>query len=240
MAKSKASSGIAPVGWNTITPRIVAQDARGLVGFVQYVFGAAGEFAYDRPSIMVIGNSRLMIGESGARDPKSAFLYVYVQDADLSYRRALERGATSIEAPFDTPYGDRRCMVEDPWGNRWQIAVHRMERSPQQFKSSRDVIIRTRAWSDAVKYYETVLRLPVTHRGSSIVGFEAGGFCLYVESGPDHGPVFEFLVPDVAAARAHLLAAGCSLVEEDPSLPRCYVKDPYGVTYNIGHDPNRK
>ena len=58
-----------------------------------------------------------MIREAGARSRKGAFLYVYVGDADSTYRRALERGATSIEEPFDTPYGDRRCMVEDEWGN---------------------------------------------------------------------------------------------------------------------------
>jgi PhnB protein len=46
-----------------------------------------------------------------------------LSDADSTHRRALERGANSIEEPFDTPYGDRRCMVEDPWGNTWQIAV---------------------------------------------------------------------------------------------------------------------
>ncbi len=67
-----------------------------------------------------------MVSEAGARDPRGAFLYVYVSDADSAYRRALARGATSIEEPFDTLYGDRRCMVEDNWGNTWQIAVHKV------------------------------------------------------------------------------------------------------------------
>lgn len=55
------------------------------------------------------------------------------------------------------------------------------------------------------------------------------GFLLYVEKGQAHGPVFEFLVPDVQATKRKLLAAGCTVEEEDPSIPRCYIRDPYGI-----------
>ena len=51
------------------------------------------------------------------------FLYVYVDDVDATYRSALRAGAHPLEEPFDTPYGDRRCMVRDRWGNTWQIAA---------------------------------------------------------------------------------------------------------------------
>ena len=53
----------------------------------------------------------------------TAHLYVYADDADSTYERALLAGATSLEPPFDTPYGDRRAMVRDPYGNVFQIAV---------------------------------------------------------------------------------------------------------------------
>jgi predicted enzyme related to lactoylglutathione lyase len=68
----------------------------------------------------------------------------------------------------------------------------------------------------------------------NIVGFETGSFRLYVEKGSPHGPVFDFLVADVEAMKARLLAAGCTLIEEDRSIPRCYVRDPHGVIFNIG------
>jgi predicted enzyme related to lactoylglutathione lyase len=45
--------------------------------------------------------------------------------------------------------------------------------------------------------------------------------------------VFEFLVPDVHAAKARLTAAGCTVEEENASVPRCYIRDPYGVVFNI-------
>jgi PhnB protein len=115
----------APAGWNTVTPRIVAHNARGLVRFLCDVFGAVGEYDAVSPSVVAIGDSKVMISEAGARGAKGAFLYVYVNDADAAYRRAVEHGASAIEEPFDTPYGERRCMVEDKWGNTWQIAVHK-------------------------------------------------------------------------------------------------------------------
>jgi catechol 2,3-dioxygenase-like lactoylglutathione lyase family enzyme len=105
---------------------------------------------------------------------------------------------------------------------------------PDKFLSSREVIIRTDAWHEATQFYESVLGLPVTYRSKTMLGFETGAFCLYVERGAKHGPVFEFLVPDVAAAKAGLIAAGCTVEEEDPYLPRCYIRDPYGVVFNIG------
>ncbi len=67
----------------------------------------------------------ILISDAGARHPMTAFLYVYVDDTDATYRAALRAGARSIEEPFDTPYGDRRCMIEDRWGNSWQIATRR-------------------------------------------------------------------------------------------------------------------
>jgi uncharacterized glyoxalase superfamily protein PhnB len=45
-----------------------------------------------------------------------------VDDADAAYRRAIAAGAISIEEPRDTPYGDRRAMVADVFGNHYQIA----------------------------------------------------------------------------------------------------------------------
>ena len=114
-----------PEGWHTVTPRIVVNDVAGLTEFLKHVFNASGEYRTDRPSLITIGDSMLMIGGTGVRDVTTAFLYVYVSDVDVTYQRALDAAARSIEEPFDTPYGDRRCMVEDAWGNIWQIATYR-------------------------------------------------------------------------------------------------------------------
>ena len=100
--------------------------------------------------------------------------------------------------------------------------------------SSREIILRTNNWSEAVQFYSSALGLPITYRDTTIVGFETGSFCLYVETGNEHGPVFEFLVQDVQTTKKRLIAAGCEVVEENPAMPRCYIKDPYGLVFNIG------
>jgi catechol 2,3-dioxygenase-like lactoylglutathione lyase family enzyme len=101
-------------------------------------------------------------------------------------------------------------------------------------ESSPDIIIRTEAWNDAVRFYEETLGFPVVLRRERMVGLDTGSIRLYVERGAAHGPVFDFLVADVPAARDRLLLAGCTLVEEDPQLPRCYLRDPFGLTFNLG------
>lgn len=113
---------VAPPGWRSVTPRLVVQDARGLVEFGCHVFGVVGTYQSAAPAIVQLGDSKFMISEMGERGPHGAFLYVYVPDVADAYRRAIECGATSIEPPLDTPYGDHRCMVEDKWVNTWQIA----------------------------------------------------------------------------------------------------------------------
>jgi len=114
-----------PAGWHAVTPRIVVHGAQQLVEFVRYVFEATGEYRPDRPAVISIGDSVIMISDAGVRAPMPAFLYVYVIDTDETYRRALEAGASSLEAPSDLPYGDRRGMVADKWGNTWQIATYK-------------------------------------------------------------------------------------------------------------------
>jgi PhnB protein len=113
-----------PDGWPALIPRIVVDQPESLVNFVKHVFGATGSFNRERPTELRLGESILMISGATDRAATNAFLYVYVEDTDLAYRRALDSGATSIEESRDMPYGDRRAMVQDPWGNTWQIATH--------------------------------------------------------------------------------------------------------------------
>jgi len=118
-------AGSIPEGFHSVTPRLVADDPAGLVRFLRDAFGASGDFATDAPAQMKLGDSIVMVSASGPREPTAAFLHLYVEDADATYRRALEAGAVSVEAPADMPYGDRRAMVKDPHGNDWQIATYR-------------------------------------------------------------------------------------------------------------------
>jgi PhnB protein len=118
-----------PDGWRSITPRLVVHDPTKLVDFLKNTFGASGDFTANSPSVMRIGDSIVMVSGVGPRDPMPAFLYLYVDDVDATYQRALEAGAVGLEEPADMPYGDRRGTVRDPCGNHWQIATHKGSRA---------------------------------------------------------------------------------------------------------------
>ena len=124
-------------------------------------------------------------------------------------------------------------IAETPVQKSW-----RLNAVPDRFTSSRDVLIQNDAFGDAAKFYESVLGLPVSHRSDTMIGFETGSFCLYVEKGPSYGPVFEFYVSDLQATKKKLIAAGCVVENEDPSVPRCYVRDPFGLIFNLAERNN--
>jgi PhnB protein len=115
----------APEGWHTVTPRLFVHDREGMIEFLKRAFGAVEHprFSEDAPVEVSIGDSVVMIGDASARRPTTSFFYVYVTDTDETYANAIAAGATSVEAPALMHYGDRRAMVEDPFGNAWQIAT---------------------------------------------------------------------------------------------------------------------
>jgi PhnB protein len=118
-----------PPEFHSVTPRMVVSDAAAAVEFLRAVFDAVGQVQVGRPTEVRIGDSLVMVTSAAERELFPAFLYVYVDDADLVYNRALTAGAESLEAPLNTPYGDRRAMVCDPFGNVFQIA-HRTDERP--------------------------------------------------------------------------------------------------------------
>lgn len=99
--------------------------------------------------------------------------------------------------------------------------------------SSRDVLIQTEDIAAACDFYKQRLGLSVFMNEENIIGLEAGAFRLFLDRGPTYGPVFEFFVDDLETAKAELTAAGCQIESEDLSVPKCYVRDPYGLIFNI-------
>ena len=82
-----------------------------------------------------IGDSVVMLGDAhGEHKPLQTMLYVYVDDADAIYQRALAAGATSVQAPVDQFYGDRSGGVKDAFGNLWWIATHIEDVPPAELK----------------------------------------------------------------------------------------------------------
>ncbi|MFC0436671.1 VOC family protein [Kutzneria buriramensis] len=107
----------------TVLPRMFVDDPAGAVRFLREVFGAEGAFVGDRPAEMVIGDSVVLVSGTADRGRFPVFLYVYVGDTDAAFGRAVGAGAEVLEEPTQTPYGQRRAMVRDPYGNVFQIAA---------------------------------------------------------------------------------------------------------------------
>jgi uncharacterized glyoxalase superfamily protein PhnB len=68
----------------------------------------------------------------GELTPMPGSIYLYVHNTDAVYQRALQAGATSLTEPADQFYGDRTAGVQDPVGNRWWIATHQEDISPEE------------------------------------------------------------------------------------------------------------
>jgi PhnB protein len=73
-----------------------------------------------------IGDSMVVMEVSDPPHPggKTASIYVYIDDVDAAYQRALAAGATSVAAPEDKPYHERAAGVKDSFGNIWYIATY--------------------------------------------------------------------------------------------------------------------
>jgi PhnB protein len=123
VADDEARAQAAPAPKRSIIPRIVVNDVAGCASFLKSTFGAEGEVFVERPTELVIGDSIVMISSLGERDHFPAFLYIYVDDVDATYQRAVHAGAEIIETPSDQFYGDRRAMVKDSYGNVYQVAT---------------------------------------------------------------------------------------------------------------------
>lgn len=122
------TAGPARPGFHTLTPYLVTPNVDRLLAFVQQVFGAIETLRMPGGSggthvEVRIGDSMLMLGGSTGQAMPGA-LYVYVDDVDAVYARALAAGASSLFAPADEPDGDRRGGVQDPFGNQWFVARH--------------------------------------------------------------------------------------------------------------------
>jgi len=118
-------------GAPTLQPYLHPLRAEPVLNFMKRAFGAEELGRYTAPDGVIhhttvrIGNAHMEMGEAhGPYQPMPTMFYLYVEDCDALYKRAMSAGATSISEPQDHPYGDRSGGVVDPFGNKWYIATH--------------------------------------------------------------------------------------------------------------------
>jgi uncharacterized glyoxalase superfamily protein PhnB len=128
-----------PDGYHAVTPYLVVDGAARLIDFLEEVFDAEQVERLDAPGGRIghaqvrIGDSVVMLGDAGGEHaPMQMMLYVYVNDVDATFQRAIAAGGVSLQPPSDQFYGDRSGGVKDPFGNIWWIATHIEDLSPAE------------------------------------------------------------------------------------------------------------
>ncbi len=128
-----------PEGFHTVTPYVTIKGAAGAIEFYEQAFGAEEIFRWADPdgsirhAEVVIGDSPIMLTdeapEFGMSGPQSlggspVHMFLYVEDVDAVFDRAIAAGATELMPVEDSQDGDRRGGVTDPFGHVWYIATH--------------------------------------------------------------------------------------------------------------------
>ena len=96
-----------------------------------------------------------------------------------------------------------------------------------------DILIQAPDPWKAALFYVEHLGFEITDDNPKMVGLHGKHINLFIEPGPTLGPVLEVTVDSVEKAKARLVKSGCEIVKDEPDFPRCYVKDPYGLIYNL-------
>ncbi|MFB9392248.1 VOC family protein [Streptomyces coeruleoprunus] len=138
-----------PEDYPRVTPYLCVDGAAAAIDFYVSVLGATERMRMPAPDGRIghaelqFGNSVVMLAdefpEMGVRGPKSVGgtpvqLHVYVEDVDAAFARALDKGATELDAVKDQFYGDRTGQFEDPFGHRWNVATHVEDVPPEEME----------------------------------------------------------------------------------------------------------
>lgn len=114
--------------YRTITPYLVVPDGDAELRFLKEAFGATEVDCYRNSDNTIahaevqIGDSLVMLGQAGGQwKPRDAAIYLWVDDVDATYEKALLAGATSESKPEDKPYGHRTAGVIDRNQITWWI-----------------------------------------------------------------------------------------------------------------------
>jgi PhnB protein len=127
---------------NEAYPYLRVKGAPAAIDFYKRVFGATERFRLTEPDGRIghieldLGNIVLMLSEEfpeyGILAPQAPgatgmAMHLHVDNADELAARAVAAGATLVREPADQFYGERSCMIRDPFGHEWMLG-HEIEK----------------------------------------------------------------------------------------------------------------
>jgi len=140
-----------PKGYHTVTPHLYVAGAAKAIDFYKKALGAEEIMRFPGPDGTImhaelrIGDSVIMLGEEmpdqGGRGPKSiggtpVSLYVYGENVDAAWKRAVDAGAKPIMPLADQFWGDRTGCLEDPFGHQWWLGEHLQDLTPEEMQKN--------------------------------------------------------------------------------------------------------
>jgi PhnB protein len=243
-------------GFTSITPYIIVNGAAQFIEFLKNSFAGMERLRVPMPdgklmhAEVAVGNGMIETGDANEQIPPAPTdIHLYVNDADATFARALEAGATSIYAPTDDhPSGDRWGALKDRFGNHWYIAT------PQRWALDAPGALRSvqpylhlREAHNMIPFMEAAFGAEAmgVHKSPQGMVMHAtmriGNATLEIDEAhgeyqpkPCHLHVY---VPDADAMYAQALRAGATSVEPPTDKPygdrSAAVKDPFGNTWYL-------
>lgn len=150
-AKKSAPKKVQPIpkDYNVVIPYLAIRGAAQAIEFYKKVFGAKEIMRMPGPGGMIghaeirIADCKVMLSDEfeemqmlgpKARGGTSVMIHLYVKDVDATAAKAAQAGGTIVRPVADQFYGDRTCLVEDPFGHRWYVATHKEDLSKAEVK----------------------------------------------------------------------------------------------------------
>jgi len=236
-----------------IAPYFLVNGAPQFIDFLVSAFEGTERMRVPRPdgSIMhaevTIGNSVIEMGDANEQYPqRSMTTHLYVPDADATYARALEAGATPIYAPTDEhPSGDRWGEAKDPFGNTWYIATRKSAVSAPEGFLTVQPYLHLRNAHDMIPFIEAAFGARATGVHKSPDGIvrhatiEIAGATFEIDEASGESQLTQsylhVYVPDTDAVYAQAVRAGATGVTPPSNAPygdrAAAVDDPFGNTW---------
>lgn len=142
-----------PQGYHTVTPNLIVQRAAEAIEFYKKALGAEETLRMPGPSGNImhaelrIGDSIIMLSDEmpdmNAKSPESyggspVGFYVYVEDVDAAWKRAVDAGGRPLMPLMDMFWGDRTGSFQDPFGHKWSLAQHIGDPTPEEIQKGQE------------------------------------------------------------------------------------------------------
>lgn len=147
-----------PQGYTTVTTSITVNDASKAIEFYKKALGATERSRFEGPDKKImhaevqIGTSIVMLNDEvmGQRSPHSyngspAAFYLYVDDCDSAFKKAVSAGGKEVHPVTDMFWGDRMGKFEDPFGYKWTLATHTKDMTPEEMKKAGEIWMKEMA-----------------------------------------------------------------------------------------------